>query len=110
MIDFLHELFNSANLAPHGLCLLWRPELIWMHVLSDALIGTAYYSIPAAITYFVSRRSDIAFGWVFWAFAVFRRFHLVFENLSVFHFTHVPNCSQIVFAGAFPGIVYALLT
>jgi len=71
MISFLQGLFDSGNLAPHGLCLLWRPELIWMHVLSDAFIGMAYFSIPAAITYFVSHRSDVAFGWVFWAFAIF---------------------------------------
>jgi signal transduction histidine kinase/ActR/RegA family two-component response regulator len=71
MFGFLQGLFDSANLAPHGMCLLWRPELIWMHVLSDGFIGVAYFSIPAAITYFVSHRSDIAFGWVFWAFAIF---------------------------------------
>jgi signal transduction histidine kinase/ActR/RegA family two-component response regulator len=71
MIAFLRELFDSANLSPHGLCLLWRPELIWMHVLSDAFIGIAYFSIPVAITYFVSHRPDVVFGWVFWAFAIF---------------------------------------
>jgi signal transduction histidine kinase len=71
MFEFLRDVFSSANLAPHGLCLLWRPELIWMHVSSDALIGLAYYSIPLALAYFVSHRSDITFGWVFWAFAIF---------------------------------------
>jgi signal transduction histidine kinase len=71
MIGFLQGFFDSSNLAPHGLCLLWRPELIWLNVISDAFIGMAYFSIPAAITYFVSHRTDVTFGWVFWAFAIF---------------------------------------
>jgi signal transduction histidine kinase/ActR/RegA family two-component response regulator len=71
MIGFLQGLFDSSSLAPHGLRLLWRPELIWLHVISDAFIGLAYFSIPAAISYFVSHRTDVTFGWVFWAFAIF---------------------------------------
>ncbi len=47
------------------------PELIWLHVASDALIGMAYFSIPIVLSVLVSRRPDIAFSWVFWAFAVF---------------------------------------
>ncbi len=57
--------------SPHGICLLWQPELIWLHVVSDALIALAYFSIPIALTIFVSRRRDIRFGWVYWAFAIF---------------------------------------
>src|ERR1700704_6436766 len=38
MLGSLQALFDNANLAPHGICLLWRPELIWLHVASDALI------------------------------------------------------------------------
>ena len=57
--------------SPHGICLLWEPELIWLHVISDAIIAMAYFSIPFALTIFVSKRKDIKFGWIFWAFAVF---------------------------------------
>ena len=32
-------------------------------MLSDGFIGLAYFSIPVAITYFVSHRSDVQFGW-----------------------------------------------
>ena len=71
MLQYLHQLWETGNLSPHGICLLWRPELIWTHVGADALIGLAYYSIPIALAYFVSHRSDIQFGWVFWAFALF---------------------------------------
>ena len=71
MLDLIARILNSENLAPHGICLLWRPELIWMHVISDAVIGVAYFSIPLALAYFVSRRPDVVFSWVFWCFAVF---------------------------------------
>ena len=71
MLSNLQSLFDSANLAPHGICLLWRPELIYLHVISDALIAIAYFSIPFVLALFVTKRSDVAFGWVFWAFAIF---------------------------------------
>src|SRR6266705_3425908 len=31
----------------------------------------AYFSIPFALAIFVSKRRDVQFGWIFWAFAVF---------------------------------------
>ena len=71
MLQFLETLLSSDSLSPHGICLLWRPELVWAHVISDALIAAAYYSIPVALAYFVMKRPDVAFGWVFWAFAIF---------------------------------------
>lgn len=71
MLDYLHQLLESGSLSPHGICLLWRPELIWTHAVSDALIGVAYLSIPLALGYFVSKREDVAFGWVFWCFVTF---------------------------------------
>jgi hypothetical protein len=71
LLQYLHNLWSVDSLSPHGICLLWRPDLIWTHVTADALIGISYFSIPIALAYFVSHRSDIAFGWVFWAFALF---------------------------------------
>ena len=46
----LAALFETDALAPHGVCLLWRPELIWLHVVSDALTGLAYWSIPIVLS------------------------------------------------------------
>jgi len=71
MINYFHKLLGAQGLAPHGFCLLWDPALIWTHVISDALIGIAYFSIPIAIAYFLTQRRDIAFGWVVWLFAAF---------------------------------------
>ena len=71
MLDYIRELLSSNQLAPHGYCLLWRPELVWTHVGSDLVIGMSYISIAAALTVFVRRRSDLAFGWMFLCFAAF---------------------------------------
>lgn len=70
MFDFLQQ-FVSGNYAPHGYCLLWQPELVWTHVVSDALIAAAYFSIPVALVSFVRRRPDVEFGKMFWLFALF---------------------------------------
>jgi hypothetical protein len=65
MLDYFRALWATDSLSPHGICLLWRPELISTHVTADALIGISYFSIPIALAYFVSHRNDIQFGWVF---------------------------------------------
>jgi signal transduction histidine kinase len=71
MYDFFWKLFNDDSLSPHGICLLWRPELIWTHATSDMAIGLSYVSISVFLAYVLSRRPDIKFGWVVWCFAVF---------------------------------------
>jgi signal transduction histidine kinase len=74
MSGFLYDalnFFDSTQLSPHGLCLLWQPGLIWLHVVSDGLIALAYFSIPLVLAVIISKRPDIDFGWVLWAFAVF---------------------------------------
>ena len=71
MWTFLERILDSSMFSPHGLCLLWEPELIWLHVISDALIALAYFSIPFALAIFVSKRRDLRFGWVYWSFGIF---------------------------------------
>lgn len=71
MLDLLKELFSSGSFIPHGHCFLWQTELVWLHVLSDAAIAFAYYSIPLTLTNFIQRRKDLPFNWVFILFAAF---------------------------------------
>jgi PAS domain S-box-containing protein len=71
MLDFLQKLFMSGGFMPHGHCYLWTPGIVWLHVVSDALIALAYYSIPLSLAWFVRRRLDIDFRWMFVCFAVF---------------------------------------
>jgi PAS domain S-box-containing protein len=70
-MGLLSRILDTTGLPPHGFCLLWQPGLIWLHVVSDAVIGISYYAIPLALGYFVSRRRDIADSWIFWLFASF---------------------------------------
>ena len=56
---------------PHGHCYLWTPGLIKLHVISDVAIALAYFSIPLTLGWFVRRRRDIDFGWMFILFGVF---------------------------------------
>jgi PAS domain S-box-containing protein len=71
MLAFFERILDSSMFSPHGICLLWEPELIWLHVVSDALIAIAYFSIPVALAIFLAKRRDLKFGWVYWSFAIF---------------------------------------
>jgi diguanylate cyclase (GGDEF)-like protein/PAS domain S-box-containing protein len=63
--------FNNNGFLPHGHCYLWEPELLWTFVISDSIIALAYFSIPFGLMYFVNKRSDLQFNWVFKLFSVF---------------------------------------
>jgi hypothetical protein len=69
--ETIRYFFTSDMLNPHGVCLLWRPELLWTHVGSDVLIGLAYFSIPLALGVFLYHRRDIGYGWVIVLFVAF---------------------------------------
>ena len=56
---------------PHGHCYLWKPELVGLHIVSDALTALAYYSIPLMLVYFVVKRRDVPFNWIFLLFGAF---------------------------------------
>lgn len=57
---------------PHETCYLRDPKLVWLHVITDLLIGAAYVSISVTLAYIVYKASrDIPFNWVFLAFGLF---------------------------------------
>lgn len=62
--------FSNGSYAPHGYCLLWQPGLVWTHVIADGVIALAYFSIPVALVTLIRRR-ELAYGGVFWCFALF---------------------------------------
>jgi PAS domain S-box-containing protein len=70
MREFLERLFSS-DFMPHGYCYLWKPGLVWLHVVSDALIALAYFSIPVTLIYFKRKRRDLPFNWMFVNFGMF---------------------------------------
>ena len=70
-MDLFQSTLFEGPFIPHGHCYLWKPNLVWLHITSDALIATAYYLIAAALLYFVQQRDDVPFKRLFWLFAAF---------------------------------------
>ena len=62
---------STHGFMPHGMCYLWEPSILWTHVLSDAVIALAYFSIPAALAIFSIRRPDLVYRPVIWLFVAF---------------------------------------
>ena len=63
---------GGESFMPHGMCYLWVPQLYWMHVISDLLIGISYLAISSTLIYLIYRaREDMPFSWIFVAFGIF---------------------------------------
>jgi signal transduction histidine kinase/ActR/RegA family two-component response regulator len=67
--SFFHDLFEVY--VPRRQCMYNDTSVVWLHVVSDTLIATAYFSIPIALLYFLRRRRDLQFSWIFAMFAAF---------------------------------------
>ncbi|MBD1911087.1 PAS domain S-box protein [Leptolyngbya sp. FACHB-8] len=70
MPSFLYR-FSLTAFIPYGHCYPWKAELAELHILSDGLFALAYYSISAALFYFVRKRQDLPLSWIFLLFAAF---------------------------------------
>ena len=70
-MDFLRQLFGSGDFQPHGFCYLWNARLVWLHAISDLLIALAYFTIPITLVWFIRKRRDLPFSWIFVCFGVF---------------------------------------
>ena len=70
MLALLADWF-LGQFIPHGHCYLWKPSLVSLHVMSDGLIAFSYYSIPVSLVYFVRKRRDLPFNWIFLLFGAF---------------------------------------
>jgi PAS domain S-box-containing protein len=70
-VELITGLFSPSNFMPHGYCYLWNMELVWLHLVSDALIALSYFSIPVTLVYFIRKRRDLPFSWIFVCFGVF---------------------------------------
>ena len=90
MIEFFRNIFDSGFMS-HGQSYLMRPEIIWLHVVSDTLIAMAYFSILVTLACFVRKRRDLPYHWMFVLFGLFifacGMTHLM-EIWSVWHGTY----------------------
>ena len=90
-MGFFERLFSS-DFMPHGYCYLWKPGIVWLHVISDAIITLSYYCIPLLLIYIVRKRRDLPFNWMFLMFGIFilgcGTTHLL-EVWTVWHATYL---------------------
>jgi len=70
-MELFKRFFSTDGFMPHGMCYEWKPGIIWLNVVSDGLITLAYYSIPLTLIYFVQKRRDLKFSWIYICFAMF---------------------------------------
>lgn len=65
------EWLSPERFMPHGHCYLWTPGLVWLQVVANTLIGSAYFVISAVLWYLVRRIEDVPFRWMYVCFGVF---------------------------------------
>ncbi|MBN3958680.1 ATP-binding protein [Nostoc sp. NMS8] len=71
MVELLQNFLTESSFIPHGHCYLWKPNLVWLNIISDSLIALVYYSIPTILIYFVHKRKDFPFKWILLLFGAF---------------------------------------
>ena len=77
------ERLLDGSLMPHGHCLLWREDLLFLHLSGDILTFIAYASIPAALIYMVRNRADLHINSFFMLFAAFIAFCGITHAISM---------------------------
>lgn len=71
IIEAITKFFQTQGFMPHGMCLLWRPAILWTIVTGNAVIAFSYFMIPIALIYLVLKRRDMGFKWIFVLFGAF---------------------------------------
>ena len=71
IISTITNFFQTNGFMPHGMCLLWKPSVLWTMVLGNALIALSYFTLPLALLYLITKRRDIGFKWIFVLFGAF---------------------------------------
>ena len=83
----LNKLFDGSFM-PHGHCLLWRWDLLFLHVTGDLLTFTAYFIIPLVLIYLVRKRTDLKFDRIFLLFAAFIAFCGITHFIGLINIWH----------------------
>ena len=83
LLDIGRSIISPEGYMPHGQCYLWQSPLLGLHLISDTLIGLAYFSIPLCLFYFVRRAQDVPFRKLFVLFSLF------IISCGITHFTEI---------------------
>ena len=58
MTEWLKAITNPSFM-PHGHCYLWRSDILWLNVVSDIVIGVAYFAIPFILLVLLVKRKGV---------------------------------------------------
>lgn len=74
----------GEGLMPHGVCYMWDPGLLWMHVGADSVIGLSYFSIPVGLAIFAKKRPEATFRGLLLLFGAFICLCGITHSLAVY--------------------------
>src|SRR3546814_11375255 len=70
-MSFWNWILIPSDPASYSLGLLWPPGFIWLHAVSDAVIGLTCLGLPPVLLWLVRRRPDLEFRSAFYLFVAF---------------------------------------
>ena len=70
----LSWVLDTSPYPPRWQCGEWAASIGWLHILSDVVTWLAYVAIPMMLIYFVRKRGNVPFNWLFWLFGAFIMF------------------------------------
>jgi hypothetical protein len=71
LIEFITNIFGTADWPARWHCGKWSELHGWLYILSDMGIWLAYFIIPVIIIYFAQSRPNTPFLSVYWLFGAF---------------------------------------
>jgi signal transduction histidine kinase len=84
VMTLIEDLTDTSTLASRGAALFWKPELIWLNAVSDAVTAGAFLATGLVLTLFLWRRwHEVMFRGVLWVFAIFMMMCAVTRLLSI---------------------------
>lgn len=69
--SFFAHLFDTSGFPPRWQCGTWSEGHGWLHIVSDLGVWSAYLAIPLVLWYFVLRRRNLPFRFMFVLFGAF---------------------------------------
>ncbi|HTH47015.1 MAG TPA: hypothetical protein VMB21_05855, partial [Candidatus Limnocylindria bacterium] len=67
----MSQLFGITDFTPWAHGSGWSQTLGRIHLVADLLLGGAFLAVPVCILWYVLRRRDLYFPWLYWLFASF---------------------------------------
>jgi PAS domain S-box-containing protein len=71
MVSLFEAVLIPGDFYPHGYSYQWDAGLVWLNVIADGLIALSYFALPLILFWFIRKRRDLTFNWMFALFGVF---------------------------------------